>query len=51
MAFSKYSIEEISWGGILDTRGNWIRRSIDYGDAPNKDLREIVRSLLAKKLT
>lgn len=51
MSFSKYSIEEISWGGILDTRGNWIRRSIDYGDAPNKDLREIVRSLLAKKLT
>ena len=51
MEVSEYSIKEISWGGILDTRGNWVRRSIDYGDAPNKELREVVRNLLAQKLT
>ena len=41
---------EIAWGGILDTSGNWVRASIDYGDAPDKETRDKVLSLIREDL-
>ena len=43
---SGYLEDSIAWGGILDSAGNWKRASVDFGDAPTPDLREIVVRLL-----
>jgi len=41
---------EVAWGGILDATGNWVRRSIDFGDADSVEEREAVVALLARAL-
>ena len=38
---------EVAWGGILDATGNWVRRSMDFGDADSSEEREAVVALLA----
>lgn len=45
--FPKHSI---AWGGILNPDGHWVRRSFDYGDAPDTDAREFVVELIGKVL-
>lgn len=43
---SPYSKSDIAWGGILDRSGQWVRKSLDFGDAPNLDDREKVIELI-----
>ncbi len=40
----------IKWGGILNAEGQWVRRSFDFGDAPDPDTREFVVDLINKVL-
>jgi len=47
---SPYPRHNIAWGGILTPRGEWVRRSFDYGDAPDRDAREFVVELIGKVL-
>jgi hypothetical protein len=47
---SPYSRSQIAWGGILTAGGEWVRRSFDFGDAPDHDAREFVSELLQKVL-
>jgi hypothetical protein len=37
-----YSLSDIAWGGILTEKGTWVRRSFDFGDAPDPEIREQV---------
>lgn len=37
---TEYPIAEIAWGGILTEAGTWVRRSFDFGDAPDPETRE-----------
>lgn len=41
-----YKHEQIAWGGVLTAQGQWVRRSYDFGDAPDFDTREFVVGLL-----
>ncbi len=34
--------EEIAWGGVLSAEGQWVRGSIDFGDAPDEGTRQQV---------
>ena len=38
--------EQIAWGGILDETGDWVRPSIDFGDAPSTSVRAETLGLL-----
>lgn len=45
---------QVSWGGIMDTQGDWVRPSYDFGDAPDAALLsqvvlEIRKQYLAQK--
>lgn len=42
--------DSIAWGGILSPEGLWVRRSYDFGDAPDIDSREFVVDLINKVL-
>lgn len=42
--------EDIAWGGVLDPAGNWVRPSVDYGDAPQIETRDTVVNLLRSAL-
>jgi hypothetical protein len=39
---TEYPMAEIAWGGILTEAGTWVRRSFDFGDAPDPETREEV---------
>lgn len=40
----------IAWGGILTTRGDWVRGSYDFGDTQEDSEREAVRALITVAL-
>ena len=42
--------EEIMWGGILSKSGLWVRKSLDFGDAPDETMRNEVVKILCNKL-
>lgn len=42
--------ENIAWGGILTSEGEWVRRSFDFGDAPNPDVRDLVVAMIKARL-
>ncbi len=47
---SPFSKLDIAWGGILDRGGQWVRRSLDFGDALNLEDRERVVELIGSLL-
>jgi hypothetical protein len=47
---SPYPKYTIAWGGILTGDGQWVRKSFDFGDAPDMDSREFVVELIQKVL-
>lgn len=47
---SPFPRHSIAWGGILNAEGQWVRRSFDFGDAPDLDSREYVVELIGKIL-
>ena len=50
LARTPFSVKEIAWGGVLTDTGSWIRRSFDFGDAPDTATRENVIANIQKKL-
>lgn len=47
---SPYPKHAVAWGGVLNSEGHWIRKSFDFGDAPDIDTRDFVVELLQKVL-
>lgn len=47
---SPYPKHQIAWGGILNEHGHWVRRSFDFGDAPDTDTRDYVVEMIQKVL-
>jgi len=45
-----FSAAEIAWGGVLTATGSWVRRSFDFGDAPDAATRDRVISDIQKRL-
>lgn len=44
---SGYPRDHIVWGGIMTPEGDWVRRSFDFGDAPDFESREQAVELIA----
>ncbi|HSQ40779.1 MAG TPA: hypothetical protein VLM37_00710 [Fibrobacteraceae bacterium] len=47
---SPYNRSQVAWGGILTPRGEWVRRSFDFGGPPDPEAREFVTELIQKVL-
>ncbi|MCR5027805.1 MAG: hypothetical protein K6A31_00930 [Fibrobacter sp.] len=43
-------MDDIAWGGILNDRGDWVRRSYDFGDAPTVEIRNEVISAIQEEI-
>ena len=50
MSRTSCQMEDIAWGGILNDRGDWVRRSYDFGDAPTVEIRNAVISAIQEQI-
>ena len=50
LARTRFPFYTIAWGGILTDMGEWVRRSYDFGDAPDPESRDAVVSLIRRSL-
>lgn len=50
LARTRFPFYTIAWGGVLTDSGEWVRRSYDFGDAPDPESRDIVVALIQRAL-
>lgn len=50
LARTRFPFYTIAWGGVLTSSGEWVRRSYDFGDAPDPESRDVVVALIQRTL-
>lgn len=50
LARTHFPFYTIAWGGVLTDSGEWVRRSYDFGDAPDPESRDTVVAIIQNKI-